>query len=211
MWFKKKIDLARIKAKNSKTLRRNGIEVIDHLPQLEFPDFRDAEQVAKRMMVLVALFQLFLQAPKEVILHWIEENDLMDQLTEQERQFLKKDFRELSEQAQTNIYWFVEAIWAFAWIGGLHDNLTLNSEVYIPNIEKNEPAAPFIKRFSLRPQIELISMLDKFYRAHWFARNNRLRGVVSNKVNLDLIMERRKALEYTCYQQKDWDNISLDT
>ena len=54
-------------------------------------------------------------------------------------------------------------------------------------------------------------MLDKFYRAHWFARNNDLTGKKSDKVDMDLIMERRKALEYICYAEYEWDNISLDT
>ena len=54
-------------------------------------------------------------------------------------------------------------------------------------------------------------MLDKIYRAHWFARNNELKGEKSEKVDLDIIIERRKALEYTCYKEFEWDEISLDT
>ena len=132
-------------------------------------------------------------------------------------EYLETKYSELPEQTQTDIYWFVEAIWTFAWIGGLHNNLTLNTGVedslttLIPNIARNEPAEKFISNFRLRKKIEIFEMLDKIYRAHWFARNNELKGEKSEKVDLDIIMERRKALEYTCYKEFEWDEISLDT
>ncbi|MEO0901446.1 MAG: DUF4272 domain-containing protein, partial [Bacteroidota bacterium] len=118
---------------------------------------------------------------------------------------------------EIDIYWYVEAIWAFAWVGGFHNRLTLNTPVedslaqIMPNIAKNEKAESFIENFKPRKEKEIFSMLDRFYRAHWFARNNNLVGVKSDKVDLDIIMERRKVLEYVCYAHEEWDEISLDT
>jgi len=130
---------------------------------------------------------------------------------------LETEYSELPEQTQIDIYWFVEAIWAFAWIGGLHNNLTFNTGVedpfasLIPNIAKNEPVKKFISNFRLRNEVEIFEMLDKFYRAHWFARNNNMTDIQSDKVDLDIILERRKALEFTVYKEFNWDEISLDT
>ena len=217
MWFQKKIKPEKIKDRNTKQLRSNGIEVIEHLPNLGNPDFREPEGIARRTMVLTALFQLHLQAPRDTIKNWLRENRLLNYLNEEELEYLETEYSELPEQAQIDIYWFVEAIWTFAWIGGLHNNLTLNTGVedslasLIPNIAKNEPAENFISEFKLRNQLEIFEMLDKFYRAHWFARNNNLAGKQSDKVDLDIIMERRKALEYTVYKDFNWEEISLDT
>ncbi len=217
MWFNRKINPEKIKVKNTKILRRNGIEVIEHLPYLENPTFRKSKEVAKRMMTLLGLFQLHLKAPKEIIKNWIEENKLTETLTREESEFLKNDYNELTEQNQIDIYWYVETIWTFAWIGGFHNNLTFNTSVentlvsYLPNIERNESAKSFIEGFKYRNEIEIFTMLDKFYRAHWFARNNKLKGITSDKVDLDIIMERRKALEFTCFEELIWDEISLDT
>jgi hypothetical protein len=217
MWFQKKIKPEIIKDKNTKKLRSSGIDVIEHLPYLDNPEFRNPEEIARRTLVLIALFQLHLQAPKEIIKKWLSENELITNLTENELEYLETDYTELPEQTQTDIYWFVEAVWSFAWIGGLHNNLTLNTGVedtlatLIPNIAKNEPAQKFISHFKLRSQVEIFEMLDIFYRAHWFARNNNLTGKQCDKVDLDLITERRKALEYTVYKEFDWDEISLDT
>lgn len=217
MWFQKKIKPEKIKERNTKQLRSSGIEVIEHLPYLDNPEFRKPEEIARRTMVLAALFQLHLQAPKDMIKKWLEENGLLASLSEEELGYLETEYADLPEQTQIDIYWFVEAIWTFAWIGALHDNLTLNTGVedslasLIPNIAKNEPAEKFISEFKLRNHIEIFEMLDKFYRAHWFARNNNLMGRQSDKVDLDIIMERRKALEYTVYKEFDWHEISLDT
>lgn len=217
MWFKEKINPEKIKSKNTKALRRTGIEVIEHLPILENPQFRKDEIIAQRMMILMAIFQLHLGAPNEVINNWIIENQLTDYLTRQEQNYLKSNYDKLPEQDQIDIYWFVEAIWTFAWIGGLHNKLTLNTGVedslasMIPNIQKNECAKSFIKTFKSRSEIDVFKTLDKFYRAHWFAKNNNLTGKKSESVDLDIIMERRKALEYACYDEYQWDEISLDT
>jgi|AntRauTorckE5430_2_1112549.scaffolds.fasta_scaffold04026_3 hypothetical protein len=217
MLFQKKIKPEIIKNRNTKKLRSFGIEVIEHLPYLDNPDFREPKEIARRTLVLTALFQLHLQAPREVIKKWLDENGLLTNLNVEELEYLETKYSELPEQTQTDIYWFVEAIWTFAWIGGLHNNLTLNTGVedslttLIPNIARNEPAEKFISNFRLRKKIEIFEMLDKIYRAHWFARNNELKGEKSEKVDLDIIMERRKALEYTCYKEFEWDEISLDT
>ena len=80
----------------------------------------------------------------------------------------------------------------------------------IPNIAKNESAYNFIKNFKLRKEKEIFEMLDTLYRAHWFARNNNLKGIATNKVDLDIIMERRKALEFVCYDQGNWNEIELN-
>jgi len=217
MLFQKKIKPEIIKNRNTKKLRSSGIEVIEHLPYLDNPDFREPKEIARRTLILTALFQLHLQAPKEVIKKWLDENGLLTNLNVEELEYLETEYSELPEQTQTDIYWFVEAIWTFAWVGGLHNNLTLNTGVedslatLIPNIAKNEPSEKFISNFRLRKKIEIFEMLDKIYRAHWFARNNDLTGKQSDKVDLDIIMERRKALEYTCYKEFEWEDISLDT
>lgn len=217
MWFKQKIKPEKVKIKNTKELREHGIEVIEHLPYLDQPKFRSAERIAKRMMVSLALFQLYLKAPRGIIENWLKANGLFDSMTEEEKQFLKSDYKYLPEQDQVDIYWFIEALWAFAWIGGLHNKLTLNTGVedslssMLPNISNNEPAQNFISGYKLRNESEIFKMLDRFYRAHWFARNNDLSEKKSDKVDLDLIIERRKALEFTCYSNYKWDEISLDT
>ena len=102
-------------------------------------------------------------------------------------------------------------------MGNKHKELTLNTSIedtlaaMFPSIEDNEPVDEFIKDYKLRPEAEIFSILEYFYRAHWVARNNSLNCVKDDKVDLSIIMERRRALEWVCDSSLEWDDISLDT
>ncbi|GMN08342.1 hypothetical protein MTsPCn5_37310 [Croceitalea sp. MTPC5] len=100
----------KVKDRNTKQLRSSGIEVIEHLPYLDNPEFKEPKEIARRTLVLKALFQLHLQAPREIIKKWLEENGLLTSLNVKELKYLQTEYSELPEQTQTDIYWFVEAI-----------------------------------------------------------------------------------------------------
>jgi hypothetical protein len=54
-------------------------------------------------------------------------------------------------------------------------------------------------------------MLDLYYRLHWWTRNSQLTGKDTSVVRLDIIMERRKALEWIMDPTCDWDNVEMST
>ncbi len=207
----------KIKAANTSLLQSEGIEVVDHLPYLDQPNFRASTAVANCCLVLTALVQLHFDAPRDYVADWLKENCLDDHVTAQESQLLENDFSELPQQRQTDVYWFIEAIWALAWVGKFHAKLSLNTPVedslasMLPSVEQAEPTEEFVRTFTLRDESEIYETLDYFYRAHWFARNTQLAGLESALVDLDIIMERRKALEWVCYSSLDWDDVPLDT
>ena len=95
MLFQKKIKPEIIKNRNTKKLRSSGIEVIEHLPYLDNPDFREPKEIARRTLVLTALFQLHLQAPREVIKKWLDENGLLTNLNVEELEYLETEYSEL--------------------------------------------------------------------------------------------------------------------
>ena len=167
--------------------------------------------------MLAALVQLYFGAPRDHLATWLKENRLDGEVTAHESELLETDFSELPQQSQIDVYWFIEAIWALAWVGGLHPSLSLNTPVedslasMLPSVERMEPADEFVRSFALRSESETFEALDYFYRAHWFARNAQLEGPESDLVDLDIIMERRKALEWVCDSSLDWDDVPLDT
>jgi hypothetical protein len=54
-------------------------------------------------------------------------------------------------------------------------------------------------------------MLDLYFRLHWWTRDGQLNGYETGDVRLDIIMERRKALEWVLDDSCDWDNVELST
>lgn len=201
------------KLKSMGRLENEGLEVIDHLPLLDCPNFRSDEDVARRCLVLAGLLQLHFGAPREHLHQWFEENALLFSLTRAERALLDRDFDALAEQQRIDIYWFIESTWALTWAGGMHPDLTLNTCVedtlaeMLPSVEQWEPAADFVSNYRLRDRTELFEMLDYLYRGHWFAMHYRNHP----GVDLDIVMERRKALEWVCDRSLSWDDVPLDT
>jgi hypothetical protein len=207
----------KIKEKNTKLLGQMGISVMESLPHLDKPRFRDSEEVITRAVVLAALLQLHFGAPNEVIKAYLDSNGLSESLTTDENERLSKQYNDWSDQEKTNLDWSIEAIWALMWCGGKHDILTFNTSVedtlssMLPAFHTNENPSSFISDYKLRTKKTIFTELDKFYRVHWFSKNNSLSNIEDKQVNNSIIMERRKALEWVCDEQLEWDDIPLDT
>ncbi len=207
------ISPGQIKKENTELLNEMGIQIIDWLPHLDKATFRSSKDIAKRAVILATLLQLHFEAPNDFIVSYLKSNGLINDLTPREKRLLSKKYCDWSKQDQIDLDWSMDAIWAMMWAGGKHQHLTLNTFIgdtlasMAPTFHKNESATEFVQTYELLPEKRIFTELDKFYRAHWYARNN----PNDKKVHLSVIMERRKALEWICDNSLDWDDISLDT
>jgi hypothetical protein len=211
------INPKKIKKNNTKYLKSIGVDVIDHLPWLDITTPRRESDVAKRCLILAAILQMHFGAPKDFVKDYLNENNLLDAISPKEREIIEKGYENLKDQEKTNLYWSIEAVWALAWVGSMHQELTFNTSVesslssMLPNFQEKESPNEFIKNFRIRSKKEIFKQVDIFYRAHWFARDNDLNGKTSPSVDLDIIMERRKALEWVFDREETWDEVSLNT
>jgi uncharacterized protein DUF4272 len=213
-----KEEIARIRTESETVIRKLGGEVCEWLPWLDRATLRPSSEVADRALILNAVIQIHFGAPAAVVAAWIDENGLTHGLSERERSILAESEDELDAQDITDLYWCIEALWALVWCGSLIEDLPVDQAVasslasLVPNLQANEPAEAFRARFSLRPFGEIYRMLDLYYRAHWYAREGQLRRFETGKFVLDVIMERRKALEWVSDATiEDWDDTPQDT
>ena len=176
-----------------------------------------AEAADSGLLALHAILQLHFGAPAPVIAAWIAKNDLGASLARRERLLLVGGGG-LTDRQRTDLFWYVEALWAMAWAGQLVPDLPVDRPVgdvlasLLPQIRRDEGAAAFRRAFQLRPTEALFGMLDLYYRAHWYARDGRLNGRPTAPFDLDVIMERRKALEWLNDRTiEDWDDTPEDT
>jgi hypothetical protein len=212
------IDPDAVKRESETVIRRAGGQICDWLPVLD----RDAEPrelsaVVDRALILNAMLQIYFRAPVAVIKDWIARNGLGDDLSHSERGILEKDDPDLAEQERINLYWYIEALWALVWAGQLVPSLPFDEGVgYVlaslcPALQRNEDGSKFSNKMRLRPRDELFQMLDLYYRLHWWTRNAQLSGQDTGIVRLDIIMERRKALEWIMDPACDWDSVEMST
>lgn len=207
-----------VKSESERVIQALGGRICDWLPWLDRTDPRESGEVADRALVLHAMLQIYFGAPTEVIRAWIFGNRLEAALSRRDRSVLARKADELTDQEKTDLFWYVEALWAMTWAGQLIEELAINEPVgnnlasLLPDLQLNEDGNRFRKTFALRPFDEIYGMLDLYYRAHWYARDGQLNGYPTEPFNLDVIMERRRALEWIADQHlPDWEDAPDDT
>ena len=62
----------------------------------------------------------------------------------------------------------------------------------------------------MRPAVKIYEQCDLLHCLEWAARDSGLRNVPT-KLDLELIQERRRAIEWVAGAEADWDAIPMDT
>lgn len=207
-----------IKRESEAIILKAGGQICDWLPFID-TDLkpRDLNAVIARSLILNAMLQIYFEAPMSIIRDWIARNGLNNELSASERTLLAKVNGKLSKQELANLGWSMEALWALVWAGSLINKLPFDQGVQnslaslCPNLQRNEDGSKFKKNMRLRSHEELYRMLDLYYRLHWWTRNAQLTNQKTGKVSIDIIMERRKVLEWIMDGSCDWDSVELST
>ena len=212
-----KVDPFLVKDQTDEKLQNLGIRVPSWLPAIEQSEMRGLDQLVGRALTMNALLAIYFGAPIPVIKTWIHNNGLDHHLSNSECNILIKDNAQLTKSEVTNLYGYIEGLWALMWVGGLIDVLDFTHPIddtmvlLVPNLQVNEDGSKFKRKMKLRPYSELFAMLDLSYRLHWYARDGSLHGYSTEPISLDIVVERRKALEWLMDQSADWDHINLST
>jgi hypothetical protein len=212
------MNLEKIKKESEVIILQKGGKICDWLPHIEpNGEVRSDEELINRALILNALLNIYFGAPIHIIKDWIEQNNLSSYLSESEKNLLSKKDNDLTESDKINIYWFIEALWALMWAGNLIKDLPIdkcvenNMAKLCPNLANGENDSKFRKKMTIRTKEELYKKLDLYFRTHWYTEDGRINNYSTGNIDGEIIMERRKALEWVNNNTLDWDNISLDT
>jgi hypothetical protein len=211
------IDPQQVKTDSERIILDAGGRICDWLPFLDDRTPRTRDAIVGRALVLNAMLQVAFKAPTNIIKDWLENNGVSVHLSQNERNLLEKDTDELTQQEITDLYWYIEALWALLWVGNLIEDLAFDQPIQnymaslCPALQHNEDGSKFANMMKIRSHDELFRMLDLYYRLHWWTRDAKLNGYDTGDVSLDIIMERRKALEWVLDDSCDWDNVELST
>jgi hypothetical protein len=210
-------DAGIIRSDSLAAIKKLGGKSPDYLPYFEQTEPRTGQEAIERTLVMLGMLHIHFRAPIPVIAKWVSDNRLETALSAREKAILTET-QTLTEQQNIDLYWYIEALWTLAWAGSLVRDLPLEEPVgdalmyLLPDIRKNEGRDLLENKFRLRASREIYSQLDLYYLAHWYARDGRLRGYPTSPFNLDVIMERRKTLQWLNDRSyPDWDGVSLDT
>jgi hypothetical protein len=212
----KDLNREEIKKINDTIIAQKGYRVNDWLPILETPTLKDIEEIKGRMSVMNALINIAFKAPTYIIKEWIESNNLLRFLSNSEKEILEKENDDLTDFEVSSLSWYLESLWAFLWLTKMIDKLDAETHVgdnlalLVPNLQKGEDNQKIENIKEIRSEIEIYTMLDYYFRLHWYCVDERLIGKQA-KLNEGQIYERRKSLEWVHNIENDWDNLEMGT
>jgi len=205
-----------IKLENDQIINQKGFRVNNWLPILDTPKLRTVEEIKGRMSVMNAMINVAFEAPTYIIDEWIKAQKLTVFLSDSERQILAKENEELTEEEINSLMWYLEALWALMWLTKMVDKLDAEKHVgdnmasLLPNLEDGDTNEKLDNIKEIRPEVEIYTMLDYYYRLHWYCVDERLNGR-EPKLNEGQVYERRKALEWAFNRANDWDDVEMGT
>jgi hypothetical protein len=205
-----------IKSDNDGIINHKGYRVNNWLPILDTPSLRTLDEIKGRMSVMNALINIAFEAPTYIIKEWIEDQNLIQFLSNSEKEILEKDNDDLTEIEVNSLRWYLEALWGLMWLTKMIDSLDAekhvgdNMSLLLPNLEQGDNNNKIDSLASIRQEIEIYTMLDYYYRLHWYCVDERINGRQA-KLNEGQIYERRKSLEWAYNRVNDWDNVKMCT
>lgn len=210
-----------------KKLNALGIDYCKGLPLIsDYKIYKSEELICKRFLASFFCAMLacdynsdrefFETKGREIITSFIERFNVENELFPNERKILNG---KCDERLAVNVSWTVESSYALMWVLG-----------FVTSEEMESPSdgcdtgnmAEFVQQFDsfdklkasckMRQPSEILDMIDLYYNYHWACVDNRINPKTNcGEFNEEVVMERRKALEWLICKNKNWDSISLDT
>ena len=122
-----------------------------------------------------------------------------------------------SKQDAIDVVWTYEAYWSLVWALGLIDDISNAVEICdcqkaISLVSECGSLEEFKKQCHVRDIEEILDMLDLYYRYDWACTEKRFNPQTSiGGLNPEVVVERRRGLEWLISEENDWFDISLDT
>lgn len=186
-----------------------GLPVIDVRPTEQW---KSAEDVAKRLVVLYALTGLAHDADSRKLLSWLDSESLTHDILKGERQYFSK--AELTQQDIVRLSWNQEGLYTLGWCLGLVKELPYpDGEAALDELFAVIPPRVGVDAFLARSQLvrskDILQQADRYFCYHWILRHPEC-WKENVTLNLDVVLERRRALEWVVCPM-EYDDITLDT
>ena len=201
-------------------LEKMKIPINENLPEVEPASSRDSKAIAIRTVILSVL--LAISDDKNSLLFFKDfliSEGLFSHLSSYENSlFLNKP---LTERDEINLSWSQEGLYALSWCLGIFSDMSLpfgegDLEPVFPFLPPEVDVNSFFDTSTVISEQKILEELEFYYRLHWAKRHPEAWSFQSRiskfkKLNMSVIIERRRALEWVIDSSLDWDQINLNT
>ncbi len=210
---------------NNAKIKELGIACYENLPLLEDSSnvkLKDIDTICKRAIACLISTQISCDIAdgqdytesKNFFLDMLERYEAQNSLLKKEQKLFNGDY---TEQDTIDIAWTYEAYWSVVWALGLVENIEMpdsicDCEKAITLVSNCENYEEFKKQCNLRSIEEILDMLDLHYRYHWATTEKMINpDTPIGALDPDVVVERRRGLEWLISNEEDWNDISLNT
>ena len=226
LFSKKAVDPTERRLRNNNYIKMQGINCLETLPVIESSSeakLKDIDTICKRAIACLISIQLScdLRNPDadinqslEICNRFIDAYGVRDYLLDIEKRLYNNTY---TEQDINDMDWAYEDYWALLWALGLIDDIKdasiiCDCQKAIDITLSCKTYQEFRNKCKLRNIEEILDMLDLYYRYHWACVEKRINnnGSIGN-LDPEVVVERRRGLEWLISPEKDWYDIPLHT
>lgn len=211
--------------KSNNKIKESGIACLETLPLVEDSSevhLKSLDAICKRCIACLLSTQLACdieeesdyEESKKLFTSLLEGYHVKDALLKKEQKLFDGTY---TKQDAVDVAWTYEAYWSLVWALGLVPDITYPYEICdcqkaITLVGDCESFDAFKKQCHLKDVEKILDMIDLYYRYHWACVEKRINPETSiGKLNPDVVVERRRGLEWLISEEADWNEISLDT
>ena len=205
-----------VRAKTISRLKENNVPMHPHLPLIDIRGLRSTEEVCEKIIALYSLAGLANGATGIQLKEWLINENAWGYLSKTEQELINNN--NLKPEELNEVSWKQESLYTLCWAGGITNEIVWpKNESDLSDIFQHIPPektfTDFFRSFKLIPLKNLVEQLDLYYCLHasvvhpelWKDTNLR------DQLKIEVILERRQALEWLCSKSIKWDEVSLDT
>lgn len=209
-------DFREIRQRTEILLQQGNVPLHPHLPLLDTEGIRAAEEVADKIISLYCLAGVANGADAGMLLDWLTEAGGLASLDASDRRILEDV--NLPESLLNELSWKQESLYTLCWTSGVIEEIQWPDKECdlsnaFPAIPPEVPISNFKGAIALRESRAIIEALDLYYNLHaslshpelWNGQNP------ATAMKIEVVLERRQALEWVCSDVAEWNDISLDT
>ena len=214
------------RSKTIAKLKEQGIAVNEHLPLLpssENVTFKSEDEIMNRIIAAFTAIQVacsirngedYNDAVSFMLDYMKKCKGNESYLLEKERKILENNY---SQQDVVDVIWTYECVFTLMWaIGYKADKYELD----VSNICNGDfvmyDMANIAQGTNIKPKLinkeKILNTLDLFYCYHWACVEKRINPETPiGNINPEVVVERRRALEWLICDTEDWNDVSLNT
>ena len=212
------------RAENNEKIKSMGIFCFEDLPVRESSEevkLKSFDEICKRAIASLIAVQIAydtnrgeFEEGKKFFAPMLERYGVADKLISKEQKLIDGDY---NNQLVLDVAWTYECYWSLVWALGLVDDITDASDVCdsvkaIELVARCESYEEFKSKCKLRDIEEILDMIDLYYRYHWATVEKMLYPEKDiGNLDVDVVPERRRGLEWLISDEDDWFNIDLNT